>query len=141
MEDIMQAGAFRKLQTIRHAANALEHPERPCPSRPELVTRTGVERLRRAVKEAQPHPRTDLELHIPVVGVVVLLRQLLRLDEALTDLSEHLIPAAEKSIRSLSTCGSRPVRQNGRRGTAVHHLERRGAKGGMEGRIITILRP
>ena len=141
VEDIMQTGAFRELQTIRHTSNAPEHPERPGPTRPELVPGTGVEGLRRAVKEAQTDPRADLKLHIPVVGVVVLLRQLLRLEETLSDLSEHLIPAAEKGIRSLSTRGARPVQQNGRRGTAVHHLEWHGAKGGMEGRIITILRP
>ena len=75
---------------------------------------TGVQRLRRTVEEAQPDPRANIELHLSVVGVVVLLRKLLSLNKALTDLSEHVIPAAKKSIRGLSMCCPRPIWQDGR---------------------------
>ena len=43
------------------------------------------------MEEAQPDPRTDVELHVPVVGIVVLLRELLGLNEALTNLGEDII--------------------------------------------------
>jgi len=43
VEDIMQTGVFQELQTIRHTSNAPEHPERPGPTRLELVPGTGVE--------------------------------------------------------------------------------------------------
>jgi hypothetical protein len=93
------------------------------------------------MEEAQPNPRTDVELHAPVVGVVVLLRELLGLNEALTNLGEDIITAAEKGVRSLRTCCPRPVGQDGWQGMTVHHLEWRRAKGGVEGGIVTILRP
>ena len=102
---------------------------------------TGVQRLRRTVKEVQSDPRANVELHLPVVGVIVLLRKLLSLNKALTDLSQHLITAAEKSICGFSTRCPRPIWQDGRRGTAVHHLEGRRAEGGVEGSVIAILRP
>ena len=47
------------------------------------------------MKQAQPNPIAHSELQVVVAGVVVLLRQLLRLKEALPDLSQHLISAAE----------------------------------------------
>jgi len=44
---------------------------------------------------AQPNPIAHSKLQVAVSDVVVLLRQLLRLKEALPDLSQHLISAAE----------------------------------------------
>jgi hypothetical protein len=76
-----------------------------------------------------------------MIGVVVLLRKLLSLNKALTDLSQHVVTTAEKSIHSLSTRCPRPIRQNWRRGMAVHHLKGRCAKGGVEGSIKAILCP
>ena len=70
---------------------------------------TGVERLRHTVEEAQPNPRANAELHLPVVGVVVLLCKLLSLNKALTNLSQHLVTIVEKSIRGLSTRCPRPI--------------------------------
>ena len=141
VEDIMEARAVRQLDAISDAADALQHAEGPSPARPQFVLGTRVQRLRRAVKEAQLDPRSHVELHLPVVGVIVLLRKLPSLNKALMDLSQHLVTAAKKSIRSLSTCCPQPIWQDGRRGTAVHNLEGRRAEGGMEGRVIAILRP
>ena len=93
------------------------------------------------MKKAQPDPSTDVELHLSVMSVVVALGKLLSLDEALPDFGQHLIPATEKSIGRLCTGSPRPVRQNRRRGTPVHHLEGRRAKSRMERSIIAILRP
>jgi hypothetical protein len=53
------------------------------------------------VEKAQLDPRTHVELHIPVVGIIVFLGQLLGLDEPLTDLGEDLITTAEKGVYSL----------------------------------------
>ena len=140
MEHIMEASTIRQLETISDAPNALEHAEGPCPTRPQLVFGAGVQRLRRAMEKAQPDPRTDVELHVAVVGVVVL-RELLGLNEALTNLGEDIITTAEKGVRSLRTCCPRPVWQYGWRGTAVHHLKWRRAKSDVEEGIVTIFRP
>jgi hypothetical protein len=75
------------------------------------------------VEETRPDPLTDLELHVVVVGVLVLLRQLLRLEKALTHLGKDLITAAEKGVHNLRARRPRPVWQDRRRRVTVHHLE------------------
>jgi hypothetical protein len=50
------------------------------------------------MKQAQPDPVTDSKLQVTVGGIVVLLGQLLRLKKALSDLSEHFIPAVEEHV-------------------------------------------
>jgi hypothetical protein len=142
MEHIVDAGALRQLKTIGNATDALKHAKWARPSWPQLALGARVEGLLRGtMKKTQPDPRPHLELHVPVVGVVVAFRELLGLKEPLTNFSEHVVAAAKEGVGVLRT--SRPwlVRQDGRRGTAVDDLEGRGAEGGMERSIVTILRP
>jgi len=54
-----------------------------------------------------------------MIGVVVLLRQLLRLQEALAHLGEDPVSAAEEGVRSLSPGRPRLVWHDGRRGAAI----------------------
>ena len=95
MEDIMQSSAGQKLQLVGNPANALQHLEWPGVARAKLPFCPGLQRLRGPMKLAQPNPITYNKLQVTVAGVVVLLRQLLRLKEALPDLSQHLISAME----------------------------------------------
>jgi len=141
MEDVVDASALRQLETVGDSTDAFEDAERPGPTGPQLALGARVEGLRGAVEKAQPDPRAHLELHVPVVGVVVLLGQLLSLKEPLTNLGKHLVTAAEESIGGLRAGRPRPVGQNGRWRAAVDDLEGCSAEGGMEGSIIAILRP
>jgi hypothetical protein len=93
MEDVVDAGAVRQLKTVCNGTDALKHPERPCIAGPQLAPRQGVQRLRRPVEEAQPDPVADGELQVTMVRVVVLLGELLRLEETLTHLGQHLVAA------------------------------------------------
>ena len=95
MEDVMQSSAGWKLQPVGNPSNALQHLEWPSVARAKLPFGLGLQRLRGPMKQAQPNPIAHSKLQVTVAGVVVLLRQLLRLKEALPDLNEHLIPAAE----------------------------------------------
>ena len=73
-----------------------------------------------------------------MVGIVVFLRQLLSLDKALMDLGEDLIAVVEKGVRSLCAHHPRPIWQDRRRGTAVHHFVGRGAESCVEGGVAAI---
>ena len=95
MEDFMQSSAGRKLQPVGNPANALQHLEWLGVARAKLPFGPGLQRLCGPMKQAQPNPIAHSKLQVAVAGVVVLLRQLLRLKEALSDLSQHLIAAAE----------------------------------------------
>jgi hypothetical protein len=74
MEDIVEAGALQKLQAVRDTADALQHAKGPGIVRPKLVLGARVQRLLRVVEETRPDPLTDLELHVTVTSIVVLLR-------------------------------------------------------------------
>jgi hypothetical protein len=79
MEHVVQASTLRQLQTIGHLPDALQDLERPCIARPKLALGARLEGLGGAVEEAQPHPITHRELHVPMTYVVVLLGELLGL--------------------------------------------------------------
>ena len=95
MEDVMQSSAGRKLQPVGNPANALQHLERPRVARAKLPFCPGLQRLRGLMMHAQPNPIAHSKLQVAVSDVVVLLRQLLRLKEALPDLSQYHISAVE----------------------------------------------
>ena len=95
MEDVMQSSAGRKLQPVGNPANALQHLEWPGVARAKLPFGLGFQRLRGPMKQAQPNLITHSKLQVVVADVVVLLRQLLRLKEAMSDLRQHLIVAVE----------------------------------------------
>jgi hypothetical protein len=62
MEHVAETGTGRKLQAVRHLADALEDAERPSISRPELALGAWLQRLGGAVKKAKSHPLTDHQL-------------------------------------------------------------------------------
>jgi hypothetical protein len=43
------------------------------------------------MKETQPHPVTDVELEVAMVGIIVSLGILLQLEEAITDLDDEVV--------------------------------------------------
>ena len=71
MEDIMQTGVIRKLEAVRHLADALQHLERTGVARAKLPFGAGLEGLGSAVEQAQPYPILDGK-HPVVVGCVVI---------------------------------------------------------------------
>ena len=62
VEDIVNAGTFRKTQAVGDRPDALDHLERPGEARAKLAAWTRQERLRRPMQDAQPHPVIDGEL-------------------------------------------------------------------------------
>jgi len=73
MEDIMQTGALRKLEAVRHLADALQHLEQTGVARAKLPFGAGLEGLGSAVEQAQPYPIPDGKLPVAVGRVVVFL--------------------------------------------------------------------
>jgi hypothetical protein len=78
VKDVMNPGAGWKLLSVGDLADALQHMERASVAGTQLAPSLWVERLRAPV-EAQPDPGAGVELHVVMVGVVVLLGELLRL--------------------------------------------------------------
>jgi hypothetical protein len=141
MKDIVKTRALRKLKTVGDVAHALQDAEWPSIPGAELPFGAGHQRLGCAVEQPQPNPVPHLELDVAVACIVVFLGQLLRLEQTLAYLRQDLVPGAKKSIRGLCTSRARCIGQERRRGAAVDNLEWRGAKGGVEGRVVAILRP
>jgi hypothetical protein len=106
-------------------SDLLDHSERTSPARSELMLGTRVQGLRRAV-ESQLDPGTNVELQLPVVGIVVFLCQLLGLNQALACFGENVIAGTEKCHGRLRVSRPRAIGQNRLRRTAVHNLKRRG---------------
>jgi hypothetical protein len=93
-----------------------------------------------------PHPIPQHELQLLVEVVVLALGMLLGLEKTLANLHEEGIAIAQQRVHRLCLscpCGVRKVRREEGETAwpAIHHLERRGAEGHVEGSIVTILRP
>jgi len=95
MEDIVEAGPLRMLQTIGHLANALDHLERASVAGAELTLWTALQREGRPVQQAKPDPVTHRELQLAVMSVVVVLGVLTSLEETLADVGEEGVAVAE----------------------------------------------
>ena len=79
VEDVVNAGAVRKLKAVGDVADAFQHLERPGIARAQLPTRPGSQGLSGAVEEPQPDPRADVELQGSMMCIVVALGVGLRL--------------------------------------------------------------
>jgi len=127
MEDVVQAGALRKLELVGHRPDALPHLEGPGAARPKLALGAWLQGLGGAMEKTQPHPIPNRELQLTMGGVIVLLGDLLRLEESLADLSQHLITITEEVVDGVDPSQHCPVRQQWWRRAPVDHLERSGA--------------
>jgi hypothetical protein len=58
---------------VRHPSDLLDYPERTSPLWSEFMLGTWVQGLRHAVEKAQPDPGANVELQLPVVGIIVFL--------------------------------------------------------------------
>ena len=101
MEDIMQMGTLRKLEAVRHLADALQHLERTGVVRAKLPFGTGLKGLGSAVEQAQPYPIPNGKLPVVVGRVVVFLGQLLCLEKPFPNLREHLVALPKKATVSV----------------------------------------
>jgi hypothetical protein len=132
MEDVVEPSALRKLQAVSDGTDAFQNTERTGKLRTELALRPRVKGLSRPVEQAQIDPIPDRKLHVAVPGIVVLLGQLLRLEKALTHLSQDHVPVSEKRGGRLRTGRPWLVWQERRRGTIVDHLKGSSTQGHVE---------
>ena len=132
VEDVVKPCALRKLQTVGDGTDAFQNTERTGKLRTELALRPRVKGLSRPVEQAQVNPISDRKLYVAVPGIVVPLRQLLRLEKALMHLGQDHVPVSEKRRGGLGMGQPRLIRQDGRRRATVDHLEWRGAQGRVE---------
>ena len=79
VEDVVNAGAVRKLKAVGDVADAFQHLERPGIAWAQLPTRPGSQGLSGAVEEPQPDPRANVERQGSMMCVVVALGVGLRL--------------------------------------------------------------
>ena len=80
MEHIMDASIVRQLPVIRHLTNALHHLKGASILGPKLPSRSRLQRLRRAVEQAQENPVSYCKLQETVMGIIMLASVLLRLE-------------------------------------------------------------
>jgi hypothetical protein len=91
--------------------------------------------------KAEPDPLPHGELERPVMVIVESFVMLLRLLQPFVNLQQELIALYHLIVHCKEPGFTRRVRAHHRQVPAVHHLERRRAHRGLEGRVITKFRP
>jgi hypothetical protein len=107
VEYIMELGARRQLQPIRHVPNPLQDEERPIEFWTQLSATLDIERGKRLVDQAEPNPLADGERDLPMLMVIEVLVLLLRLFEPLPYLLQKLIALLHLSLHCWNACLTR----------------------------------
>jgi hypothetical protein len=132
MEDIMKASTLGQCETHHDIVNEFDHLIGPVEPRLELPG--GLQRQGRwsAMPKAEERPVPDLIHHRPVVGVVVLLVDCLRLFQPVPDIVEELRSFLHAAGDRRNPGLTRLIRPYGRRIPAVDDAERRVVQGRLE---------
>jgi hypothetical protein len=113
VEDIVDAGALRQVETVRDGAHAFDDLERPSVPRCKLAFGVGHEGLSGTVEETQPDPIPHGEHDVAVMSVVVPLGVSLRLEKTVADVGEERVPVLQQLVHRRGPGRGRLVRHQG----------------------------
>jgi hypothetical protein len=132
MEHVMKPCSRRQLQ-LGDTTDPLQNLEWPIESRTQLSPTLAVHGSRWSMQQSKPHPLSLLELHLPVLAIIMQLVVLLRLLQAVADFHEELISVVELLLNRRQSNVAIGISTKGRWTPVVDDTEWRGVNGRLEG--------